>query len=114
LPKPASIGVDLAQMIMMRAAWTIRKENLPAVVMDTRIAESALRIVHQHGHLPGPQVELAELRPVGRMDVLRFVGIFAKGGIPLVGRAQIADDEHDLLRAAHRPQGLVHERACSD
>jgi len=111
LPKPGSIDVDLTQMIMMRAAWTIREENLPAIVMDARVAESALGIVHQHGHLPGPQVELAELRPVGGMDVLRFVGIFAKGSVPLVGRRQISDDEHDLLCAAHRLQGLVHQRA---
>jgi len=114
LPKPGSIDVDLAQMVMMRAAWTIGEEDLPAIVMDTRIAESALGIVQQHSHLPRPQVELTELRPVGGMDELRFVGIFAKGRVPLVGRRQITDDEHDLFRAAHRPQGLVHERACPD
>ena len=77
--------------------------------MHARVADSALGVVQQYVDLPATQVELAQPRPVRGVDELLFVGIFAKSRIALVGRAQVADGEDDLLGAVHRPEGLLNE-----
>ena len=73
LPEPIAVGVDLVEVVVSRAAFAVRKEDLAAVVVHARVADSALGVIQQYGDLPGAQVELAQPSPVRSMYELQFV-----------------------------------------
>ena len=53
-----------------RCRPAIREQNLPAVVMDLRIADPAVRIVQQDLQLAGPQIQAAQASAVAKGEPL--------------------------------------------
>ena len=54
-----------AGTVLRPRSLAVREQDLAAVVVNARVADRPLWIVQQHGELLRPQVELAQLSPVG-------------------------------------------------
>src|ERR1035437_1575562 len=61
LPQTAAVGTDFVEVELLRAAFAIAEEDLPAVVVDLRVAHPAARVIEQRGELAEGQVQAVEL-----------------------------------------------------
>jgi len=116
LPEIRAVDADFVQVVGRSPAPAIREQDFLAVVVDVRIADSALWIVQQHRQLAGFQVEAAESSAVaegvfevfdrvgrrGRRVVARVaVGVMSEIAVPVVvPRHALGKD--DLLAANQR------------
>ena len=96
LAEPASIGLDLIQMVMIRAASTIGKDDRLAVVVNGRIPHRSLRVVKQPGHLPRPEVDLGEASERAISLAIGTVGVVAEIGVPVTVAVERPLHENDF------------------
>ena len=103
LAQAGAIGVDLVEVVLLRAAFAIAEEDLLAVVVDLRVAHAAARVVEQGGEFARGQVPAVELGAFAPGLALRVVGVVADVGVPMaVGLVQLAGGEDEIVHARHR------------
>ena len=114
LAQAGAIGIDLVEVILLRAALAIAEEDLLAVVMDLGVADAAARVIEQGSELVGGEVQAVELGAFPPCLAIRVVGVIAEVGIPMaVGLVQLARGEDEVVHPGHRAGAELVEQGGS-
>ena len=113
LAQAGAVGIDLVEVVLLRAAFAIAEEDLLAVVMDLRIAHPAARVIEQRGELAGGQVPAVELGAFPPGLAVRVMGVVADVGIPMaVGLVDLARGEDEVVHPRHRAGAELSRARC--
>src|ERR1035441_6978324 len=98
-------------VVLLRAAFAIAEEDLPAVVVNLRVARAAARIIEQGAELACGHVPAIELGAFPPCLPLRIVGIVAEVRVPMpVALINPARGEDNIVHPRHRPRAELLEQ----
>ena len=99
----AAVGIDFVKVEVFRTTLAVGKYNLIAVIMHLRIADCALGVVQQYGHLAGSEIQFAQPAHCPVRLAVRVVCIISEIGIPVAVGVQLTAGKNDFVHARHRP-----------
>lgn len=99
LPQVGAVGVDLVEVVVLRAAGPVGEQDFAPLVVNLRIANAPARIVEQDPHLAAGQVEPAELAANRVGLFFRVVAVVAEVGVVMDVGAGGPDREDQVVDA---------------